>query len=325
MNHQLPQRRLGSTDISITPVALGCWPIAGMTSVDVNDSDSLATLTAAVDEGINFFDTAYGYGANGESERLIARALGHRRDNLVIATKCGMHWNENVERVFDARPATIKRECDESLRRLETDRVELLYLHAPDPNVDVAESAGAMKEQMDSGMARAIGVSNFNIDQLEAFHAVCPITAVQPPYNMLQRGIEQDILPWCIARDISVVTYWPLMKGLLAGRLARDHIFPPEDGRAKYPMFQGDEWQKNQDFLDVLRNIADQLGKTVAQIVVNWTIQQAGITSALCGAKRAWQVEETAAAMAFELAADELQQIDDAIVARGTVVTRAAV
>lgn len=262
----------------VSPVALGCWPIAGMTSVDVNDTDSLATLAAALDVGVNFFDTAYGYGANGESERLIAKALGARRDDVVIATKCGMHWNERTEREFDARPATIQRQCDESLRRLNTDRVELLYLHAPDPNVDVAESAGAMQELLEAGKARSIGVSNFDVRQLASFHAVCPITAFQPPYNMLQREIERDSLPWCRERSISVVNYWPLMKGLLAGKLSREHVFPAEDGRAKYPMFQGDEWQKNQDFLDVLRSLAAEIGRSVAQIVINWTLQQPGIT-----------------------------------------------
>ncbi|MBC8356028.1 MAG: aldo/keto reductase [Planctomycetes bacterium] len=318
-------RRLGRTDIHVSPVALGCWPIAGMTSIDVNDADSLATLNAAVDSSVNFLDTAYGYGANGESERLIAKALGHRRDDLVIATKCGMHWNNKTERAFDARPETIQRECDESLRRLNTDRVELLYLHAPDPKVAVAESAGALKDLLDAGKTRSVGVSNFTVEQLEAFHQVCPITAFQPPYNMLQRDIESDTLPWCRQRNVSVAIYWPLMKGLLAGKLAREHVFPPEDGRAKYPMFQGDQWQKNQDFLDVLRGLADHIGTSVAQVVVNWTIQQSGITAALCGAKRAYQIEETAGAMDFELTADQLRQIDQAITDRGTVITRAAV
>ncbi len=315
-------RPLGTTNIVVSPVALGCWPISGMTSPDVNDADSLATLASAVDAGVNFFDTAYGYGANGESERLIAKALGHRRDELVIATKCGLHWDERVERVLDARPARIKRECDESLQRLNTDRVELLYLHAPDPNVDVVETAGGLKEIMESGKARSIGVSNFSVEQLAAFHAVCPITAYQPPYNMLQRDIERDTLPWCRERNISVVIYWPLMKGLLAGKLARDHVFPREDSRSKYPMFMGDEWRKNQDFLDALRVLADDIGTTVAQIAIRWTLQQPGITAALCGAKRAYQIEETAAAMNFELTAEQLRRIDQALAARGNAATR---
>jgi aryl-alcohol dehydrogenase-like predicted oxidoreductase len=318
-------RQIGQTDIFVTPVALGCWPIAGMTSIDVNQRDSLATLQAAFENGINFFDTAYCYGANGESERLIAQALQAQRESIVIATKCGIHWDHAGNRVLDARPATLLREFDESLRRLNTDRVELLYLHAPDPQVPVAESAGTLKTILDSGKARAIGVSNFDLEQLERFQAECPISAVQPPYNMLQRQIEQDILPWCQQQQVSAIIYWPLMKGLLAGRLARDHQFAPADGRAKYPMFQGAEWQKNQDFVDVLRGIAERAGRTVAQVVVNWTIQQPGITVALCGAKRAYQITETAGALGWQLTPQENSAIAEALLKRGDPLVRGAV
>jgi aryl-alcohol dehydrogenase-like predicted oxidoreductase len=310
-------RPLGNTDILVSPVALGCWPISGMTSLDVNDDDSLKTLAAALDAGVNFFDTAYGYGASGESERLIGQAIQGRRDEVVIATKCGLHWDANVQRVLDASPRRIHLEIDESLRRLGTDRVELLYLHAPDPNTPLAESAGALREVLESGKARAIGVSNFNVEQLDAFTSVCPIAAHQPPYNMLQRKIERDTLPWCRERGISTVVYWPLLKGLLAGKLARDHVFSPEDGRTKYPPFQGDEYQKNHDVVDVLRAIAAESGRTVAQLAVNWTIHQPGVTSALCGAKRAYQIEETAVAMNWRLTDDQQRCIDEALKKRG--------
>ncbi len=290
-------RQLGNTDIEITAVAMGCWPIAGMTSLDVNDQDSGATLQSAVDQGINFFDTAYCYGADGQSEELIAANLGHRRRELVIATKGGIHWDANGERQFDARPATLIEQCESSLQRLATDHVDLLYLHAPDPQVPVAESAGAIAQLVSAGKARAAGVSNLSTAEMDAFQAECPISAVQPPYNMLQRQIEDDILPWCQAHNASAIVYWPLMKGLLAGRLPRDHVFQPGDGRAKYPMFSGEEWQKNQDFLDRLRAIAAEAGHTVAQLVVNWTIHQSGVSAALCGAKRATQIVETAEAM----------------------------
>jgi aryl-alcohol dehydrogenase-like predicted oxidoreductase len=319
------KRRLGNTDIEVTPVAMGCWPIAGMTSLDVNDADSLKTLRAAFDSGINFFDTAYCYGANGESERLIADALGDRRDSIVIATKGGIHWDKDGIRGQDARPETLARECDESLRRLGTDHVDLLYLHAPDPNVPIADSAGALRLLLDAGKTRSVGVSNFKIDQLIEFHAVCPITAVQPPYNMLQRGIEAEILPWCIANDVSCINYWPLMKGLLAGKLARDHVFAEGDGRAKYPMFHGEEWEKNQDFVDELRSIAADLGATVAQLVVAWTAQQPGITSVLCGAKRAYQIEETAGALGLALDGLTMEKISMALQRRGEPVAGRAV
>ncbi len=250
------KRTLGRTEIEVTPVAMGCWPIAGMTSLGVNDADSLKTLQAAFDAGINFFDTAYCYGPDGESDRLISKALIDRRDSIVIATKGGVHWDSGGNRVQDASPERLIRECDESLRRLGTDHVDLLYLHAADPRIPIADSAGALKSLLDAGKTRSVGVSNTTIDQIIEFHAECPITAVQPPYNMLQRGIEAKILPWCVENDVSCIVYWPLMKGLLAGKLARDHRFAEGDGRAKYPMFNGQEWEKNQDFVDELRGIA---------------------------------------------------------------------
>ncbi|WP_417740385.1 aldo/keto reductase [Rosistilla oblonga] len=318
-------RPLGQTDIRVSPVAMGCWPIAGMTSLEVNDPDSLATLDAAFDAGINFFDTAYCYGANGESERLIGRGLGNRRDQIVIATKGGIAWDADGQRVQDASPATLRRQCDESLQRLGTDRVELLYLHGPDPNVPVAESAGELKRLMDAGKTRSVGVSNFNVEQLEEFHAVCPISAVQPHFNMLQQEITHDILPWCEANGASAIIYWPLMKGLLAGKLSRDHQFAPGDGRAKYPMFQGEEWQKNQDFVDALRQLAIEIGRTVSDVVINWTIHHPGITAALCGAKRPYQISETAAALSWRLSADQRARIDQAIADRGPAAGRSAV
>ncbi len=317
-------RTFGHSAIQITPVAMGCWPITGITSVDVTEDHSLATLEAALDAGINFFDTAYCYGFNGESERMIARTLGPHRDRIVIATKGGIHWEDGKQRK-DARPETLRRQCDESLQRLNTDRVELYYLHAPDPTTPIAESAGGLKELMEAGKVLNVGVSNFNLEQLQEFAAVCPIAAYQPHYNMLQREIEQAELPWCRDRNIAVMVYWPLMKGLLAGKLNRDHVFDPKDGRQKYPMFHGSEWQKNQDFLDKLRAIADDIGRPLAQLVINWTIQRPGITVALCGAKRPEQIRDNAAALQWQLTGDQIAQIDQAIKDRGEIVSRSAV
>jgi aryl-alcohol dehydrogenase-like predicted oxidoreductase len=318
-------REIGSTGIQVSPVALGCWPIAGMTSLDVNHADSLATLQTAFELGINFFDTAYCYGANGESEKLIAEALGSQREQIVIATKGGLHWEQDGNRVFDARPATLHRQCEESLQRLNTDYVDLLYLHAPDGATPLADSAGAMRELLAEGKTRAVGVSNLNLQQLQTFHAVCPVSALQPPYNLLQRQIETDLLPWCQREGISVIPYWPLLKGLLAGKLPRDHQFAAGDGRAKYTMFQGEEWEQNQDFVDRLRHIGEGVGKTVAQIAVNWVLNQAGITSALCGAKRASQITETASAGDWTLPASAAEQLQEALRLRGTPITPGAV
>lgn len=318
-------RRLGTTGIFISPIALGCWPITGITSVGVTECDSLATVSACLDAGINFLDTAYCYGREGESERYIRTAIGHRREKMVIATKGGIHWGPDGKQARDGRPATLRRQCEESLKRLGTDHVDLLYLHAPDPRVSVAESAGALAELLHEGKTRAVGLSNATLAEIEAFAAECPLSAYQPHYNMLQREIEADLIPWCVARQVSVLVYWPLMKGLLAGKLPRDHIFAALDGRAKYPMFQGQEWEKNQDFIDELRGIAAQAGRSVAQVVINWTIHQPGITAALCGAKRPDQLRENAAAAGWQLSASERQRIDVALARRGTPISRGAV
>lgn len=317
-------RRVGQTDILVTPVAMGCWPITGITSLGVQEEASLATLAAAFDAGINFFDTAYCYGFAGESERMIARVLARHRHQIVIATKGGIHYAQGKQ-VRDASPATLRRECEESLHRLETDYIDLLYLHAPDPQVPVAESAGALRQLLDSGKARSIGASNLTLEQLQEFAQVCPLAAFQPHYNMMQREIELEQLPWCLENQVSVICYWPLMKGLLAGHLPRDHVFEARDGRQKYPMFHGDEWQKTQDFLDVLRPIAAEAGKTVAQLVINWTIQQPGITAALCGAKRPEQILDNAGGMNWRLSPEQLARVNAAIAARGPTVSRGAV
>jgi aryl-alcohol dehydrogenase-like predicted oxidoreductase len=316
-------RPLGNTNVGVSPVALGCWPIAGVTTLGANDADSIATIQKCFDVGVNHLDTAHVYGPNGESEKLIRRALGNRRDEITIATKCGIHY-ENGVMVTDNRPERMRDECNESLRRLGTDRVELLYLHAPDDKVPIAEAAGGLRDLMDEGKTLSIGASNCTIEQLEEFQAVCPIAAVQMPYNMLQRDIEKQTIPWCRERKISVMVYWPLMKGLLAGKLTRDSGLDEHDNRRKYPMYQGDEWEKNQDFIDQLREIAAETGHTVAQLVINWTIAQPGITSALCGAKRPTQIEETAGAMGWHLTSEQCALIEAAISKRGPTATKRA-
>jgi aryl-alcohol dehydrogenase-like predicted oxidoreductase len=317
-------REIGRSGIFVTPLAMGCWPIAGISSIDVTEEQSLATLEAAADCGFNFFDTAYCYGYGGESEKMIRRALGHRRDELVIATKGGIHY-DNYVLTKDGRPETLIRECEESLHRLGTDRIDLFYLHAPDPNTPLIESAAGIKTLLDQGKIRSVGASNLSLEQLIQFHCVCSLSAYQPHYNMLQREIESSQLPWCISNNVSVVVYWPLLKGLLAGKLGRDHLFDPKDGRRKYPMFSGEEWNKNQDFLDRLRPIAAECHSSVAQLVLSWTIQRPGITAALCGAKRPDQIRDNAEAMNWQLSSDQIQRIDQAIADRGTVVSRAAV
>lgn len=304
-------RPLGKTDIRIAPVGLGCWPIAGMTSLGVNDEDSVRTVRSAIDMGINMLDTAYGYGANGESDALIRKAIAGQRDKVVIASKAGMHWKPDGNRCFDARPARVVQECEESLLRLGVDEIDLFYLHAVDPNVPVQDSATAFAQLLEQGKIRSVGVSNVTVEQLNSFSNVCAVAAVEPPYNMLQRDIEKDLIPWCRQRQISVINYWSLMKGLLAGKIRRGHEFAPEDKRPSYDVFHGAKFERAQQLLDCLDIVAEEVDKTVAQVVVNWTIHQPGITATLCGAKRDWQIAETAGAMGWQLEDAQMKKIGD--------------
>lgn len=314
-------RPLGTTHLHVTPVAMGCWPISGITSLDVNPTDSLATLRLALDSGINFFDTAHSYGT---SESLLAEVIRGRRDEVVIASKGGLARRDGRQ-IHDARPESLRAQCHHSLRQLNCRQIDLYYLHAPDPNVSIEDSAGAIAALIAEGSIIAAGASNLSLSELQRFHTICPLSAVQPPYNLLQRGIEADLVPWCLEQNISLCVYWPLLKGLLAGHLSRDHVFPATDGRHKYPMFQGTEWQRNQDLLDELRPIAAELNVALATLAVAWVIQQPGITSALCGAKRSWQIQESSAAAALQIPPDAMNAINQALLRRGLPNTKAAV
>ena len=318
-----PLRPLGPTNLKVSPVALGCWPISGVTTLDVNDRDSLDTINAAVRNQVNFLDTAYCYGPQGESEKLIGQALARpelrrQRDRLVLATKCGIHYNSRGEQVQDARPEVIRRECDASLQRLGLDHVDLYYLHSPDPRTPIEDSAGAIADLIEAGKVRWAGASNCTLEQTKQFHSACSLAAVQLPYNMLQREIERQTIPWCRQEGVAVVVYWALMKGLLAGRLEASTPLAAGDRRRDYPMYQGDEWDKNQQFVAALRDIAEACDKTVAQLVVNWTMTQAGVVSVLCGAKRAWQIEETAGALGWRLTPAQADAVEEAIANRGS-------
>lgn len=324
-------RPLGSSPVSVGPLGLGCWPLAGMTREGVTREAAVATVRAAIAAGITHLDTAYCYGEHGESERAIKEALAGRRDGIVIAGKCGIHWEPDPARspprrqIIDGRPQRIRFEVEESLGRLGTDHLDLLYLHAPDPTIPIEQSAGELKRVLEAGQARAIGLSNATVDQLTRFAAVCPLAACQMHFNMLQREIEKEILPWCVAHSVAMVVYWPLMKGLLAGGMRRDQVFSKTDSRHAYPMFIGDEFAKNLDFVDAIRPQAARLGCGLADLVLAWTAEQPGITSVLFGATSPDQVRENAAALQCDLDEAARAAIRAAIETRGPVANRRVV
>jgi len=290
-------RRLGKSQLCVSPVALGCWPLAGITSGAITEEAAVAVVDAALDAGVNHLDTAYAYGRSGESERLIARAIRSRRERVVLATKVGVYWDDDGTLRRTGRPALLRRHVEESLRRLEVEAVDLLYFHAPADDAPLADSAGLFRELLAEGKTRAVGVSNLSVEQMETFAAECSVMVCQVRYNRLQREIEADVLPWCRTHEVSLVAYEPLAMGLLTGKFGRDHVFAEDDWRRQSPLFTGEAWQKNFAEVERLRSTAKTLGCSVAQLAVGWAIAQPGVAVALCGAKRPEQIRETAEAM----------------------------
>jgi aryl-alcohol dehydrogenase-like predicted oxidoreductase len=301
---------------TVNRIAMGCWPIAGVTSLGVTEQASLATVNRAIDEGINFFDTAYSYGFNGESDRILKRVLIERRSEMVIAHKVGQSWDANRQRVIDARPETMIAHAKQCVARLDLDCVDLMYLHAPDPKVPIAESAQALTEITSLGLARSLGVCNVTCEQAAQFAEHCTLAAIQIPFNMLQQTQHRAMRAFAQEREILLVCYWIYMKGLLAGKLRRNHQFSPHDKRLSYEIFQGESWWRAQDLIDQLEQMATAKSCTISQLVVAWTLQQPGVNIVLLGAKTPDQIAESAGADRLQLDQGELDALDRAIVER---------
>lgn len=306
-------RQLGGSDLWVSKVGLGCWPFAGITSLGVDDRLSEETLLAALNAGINLIDTAYSYGFDGRSDRVVAAALRKFSGSVVLCSKVGTHYNADRIRTVDGRPETITRHTEESLQRLGVERIDLLYLHQPDPNVLIEHSAEAFLSLQRRGLVRYVGLSNATVEETDRFHRVCPIVTIQPPFNMLQQDSVKDFRPWCAKHSVGMVVYWVLMKGLFAGKMSRDFQLDQQDRRRSYPMYQAEQWDLNQDFLDALRGIARRIDWTVARLVVRWSLEQPGITSCLVGAKRPEQIRETAEALSLPLPEGVSAEIEAAI------------
>ncbi len=305
--------------LDLPGLALGCWPLAGMTRAGVTRKAAVETVAAAIDHGITHLDTAYCYGENGESERAIAQAIKGRQNEVTIASKCGIHWQADKKQTVDGHPDKIIQEVQESLDRLQLDRLDLLYLHTPDPNIPIQESAGALRRLLDEGTVRAVGLSNGNVEECRLFAETCPLSACQRHFNMLQQEIGPELLPYCQSKKMAMVTYWPLMKGLLTGKMERDHVFSQTDSRHKYPMFRGEEFQKNLDFVETIQSLATQQNMSLVSLVLAWTMAQKGITTVLFGATSAKQVAANAQALGCHLDDSIILSINEAIQKRGPI------
>ncbi|MHB8970126.1 MAG: aldo/keto reductase [Pirellulaceae bacterium] len=306
----ITHRQLGTSDLWVAPVALGCWPLAGITSGAMTDAAAVEVIDAALEAGVNHLDTAYAYGRHGESERRVAQAIRGRRERIVLATKVGVYWDDAGALQLTGNPILLRRHFEECLQRLAVDQVDLLYWHAPAQDAPLADTAGFFRQMLTEGKTRTVGVSNLSVDLLAAFQAECPLVACQVRYNRLQREIEADVLPWCRRQQVSVIAYEPLAMGLLTGKFRHDHVFAEDDWRRRSPLFIGEAWTRNLEEIERLRLLAAVSNCSLAQLAVGWTISRPGVTAALCGAKRPEQIRETAQAAA--LAEDSMEpQMDE--------------
>jgi len=282
---------IADTGLTVSRVGLGTWAIGGWMWGGTDDEESIATIHAAVDRGVNLIDTAPAYGF-GRSEEIVGRALadGRLRSRVVIATKTGLEWKDG--KVFrNASRDRILREVEDSLRRLRTDYIDIYQVHWPDPLVSIEETAEAMQELLDQGKIRAIGVSNFSVGQIERFRRIAKLHVVQPPYNLFERDIEAELLPYCRKSDLATLTYGALCRGLLSGKLREDAQFNGDDLRLTDPKFQLPRFAQYLTAVRRLDQLArDHYGKRVIHLAVRWILDQ-GATTALWGARHPGQLQ----------------------------------
>jgi aryl-alcohol dehydrogenase-like predicted oxidoreductase len=300
-----------TTQLKISRVALGTWAMGGWMWGGTDQRESIATIRAALDQGMNLIDTAPVYGF-GVSEEIVGEALEGVRAQAVIATKTGIEWRDG--KVYrNATRARIMQEVDDSLRRLRTDYIDIYQVHWPDPKVPVEETAEAMRSLYEAGKIRAIGVSNFSVEQMERFRQVAPLHVLQPPYNLFERAIETDILPYARAHEIVTLGYGALCRGLLSGRMRPDTTFDGDDLRRVDPKFQAPRFA---EYLDAVRQLDEfaqrRFGRRVIQLAVRWMLDQ-GISVALWGGRRPDQLQAALGVAGWSLQSADREQIESIV------------
>jgi aryl-alcohol dehydrogenase-like predicted oxidoreductase len=307
MNMKLTE--IPGTSLKVSPVAIGTWAIGGWMWGGTDEAESIATIRAAFEHGINIVDTAPVYGF-GRSEEIVGRAIdeGRLRSDVLIATKAGLQWDGGrVSR--NASRARIMREVEDSLRRLRTDYIDIYQVHWPDPLITIEETADAMHMLLAQGKIRAIGVSNFSVVQMERFRRVAPLHVLQPPYNLFERGIETDLLPYCRKNDIAMLGYGALCRGLLSGRMRADTVFDGDDLRRSDPKFAKPRFTQYLTAVHQLDRLAERSGKRVIHLAVRWMLDQ-GITTALWGARHPDQLQPVDEVTDWSLDAAAKAEID---------------
>ncbi len=315
------RRRLGTTSVEISPIVFGAWAIGGWMWGGTNEKDAIDAIVKSIANGINTIDTAAIYGM-GLSEEIVGKAIAGNRDNVIIATKCGMRWNSSegsdpwpqkdlkgssIIIRKNSKPDSIFYEWEQSAKRLRTDFIDLYQIHWPDSTTPIEDSWNAMVKLKREGKVRAIGVSNYSLEQLRTAHAIHPVDSIQPPYSLIRRDIEKDIVPFCIKENISILAYSPLERGLLTGKITPDYKFPEGDHRAMSDAFSVENRKKILYALEKIKPIAKKHTASLLQIIISCTIHGPGITAAIVGARNVPQAEENAKALMIELSDEEKQ------------------
>ncbi len=298
----------------ITPLGVGAWAMGGggwkFAWGPQDDKDSIAAIRAALDAGINWIDTAAIYGL-GHSEEVVGKAIEGVRPKPYVFTKCERIWNEAGDILPCLKRDSIRREVEASLRRLKVDVIDLYQVHWPEPDADIEEGWTAMAELQAEGKVRWIGVSNFNVAQMERAARIAPITSLQPPYSMLSPDIEAEILPYTRKNNIGVIVYSPMKSGLLTGAMTRERIaaMPADDFRPRTAHFQEPLLTRNLALVERLREIGARHGRTPGEVAIAWTLRREEVTGAVVGLRSAKQLEGVIGAAAFRLSAEEIGEI----------------
>lgn len=288
-------------------IALGTWAIGGSMWGGPDDENAARTIDKALDLGINVIDTAPVYGF-GHSEDVIGRALEGKRDRVILATKVGLNWQDG--KVFrDSRPARIAQEVEDSLRRLRTDHIDLYQVHWPDPKTPIEETARALEKLVKAGKVRALGVSNFSPEQMDEFAQCAPLATIQPPYNLFERDIEKDVLPYAVKNNLAVLAYGPLCRGLLSGRMTAERQFEGDDLRRTDPKFQQPRFGQYLKAVEDLKAIANKHNKSMLALAIRWVLDK-GPTIALWGARKPEQISGIDDAFGWKLDEADLKAID---------------
>ncbi len=304
-------RILGKSDLNISVLGYGAWGIGGKPFWKIeSDENSILSIKKAVDLGINFFDTAPVYGF-GHSEVLLGKALLQRRKDVIIATKCGMRWEREELRAIEKKATreSILEEIDLSLQRLQTDYIDLYQVHWPDENTPIEETMEALLEIQKAGKIRHIGVSNYSVNQIKESLKYGQIVSLQPMYSMLERDIENGALPFCIENNIGIICYSPLASGVLTGKYDENTRFEDWRGYNIIGNFTGEVFKSHIAKVRKISKIAQELGKTTAQLALNWLVHQKGVTTALVGVKNPDQIEQNAGAVGWTIPDEDLKNI----------------